>query len=412
MSPPTVRRRGAPLTFPAVCAHRDSRVKPAERSRVLQVFPYYLREDTGGASGVRSVIETTIRLTGDEWDHLVLVPGPSSHNAAFVRAGGRLVDLGRREHLILRRGPLGSSGPRHLAQLARDVPRIAVMLRRERVTLVHSHSSAYLGAAIAARVMRVPVIVHVHERLDRLPERLARRYRRVVALAASRIVLIARFMVEEWRGAGADAAFIPNTSLIEVAAERGPGVPVVGFLGRIAPRKGIEHLLRAMPAVLLRCPDARLVVVGGPAEPEDYAYLDALKEEVVALGIAEAVTFAGPVEDVSDTFSSFRVLGFTSPIDIAPITVLQAMAAGLPVVSASHGGAQDMVLDGQNGFNVEPCDDAAIADRLIDLLTDDGLWQRMAAAGRRRFQESFGPEQYARTLTDLYSELVPRDAHG
>jgi glycosyltransferase involved in cell wall biosynthesis len=393
-------------------ANDDLSGDAALRPRILQVFPYYLREDTGGASGVRSVIETTIRLTGDSWDHLVLVPGPSVHNTAFERAGARLVDLGRRDHLILRRGPLGAALPRHLAQLVRDVPRIARLLRRERVVLVHSHSSAYLGAAIAARLVRVPVIVHVHERLDRLPQRLARWYRRIVALSASRIVLIARFMVEEWRGAGARATYIPNTSLSEAATERTPGAPVVGFLGRIAPRKGIEHLLRAMPAVLSRCPDARLVVVGGPAEPEDYPYLDALKQETLALGISAAVSFAGPVEDVAEALTSFRVLGFASPIDIAPITVLQAMAAGLPVVSASQGGAEDMILEGDNGFNVQSCDDAAIADRLAELLTDDALWERMAAASRRRFEQSFGPEQYAKKLTDLYSELGRRSRHG
>ncbi len=385
---------------------------PLPRPRVLQVFPYYLREDTGGASGVRTAIETTVGLTRDSWDHLVLVPGPSLHNAAFERVGARLVDLDRREHLILRRGPVGAALPRHLAQLVHDVPRIARMLRRERVVLVHSHSSAYLGAAIAARLVRVPVIVHVHERFDGLPPRLARWYRMIVALWASRVVLIARFMLEEWRGAGARATYIPNTSLAEVSPERAPGVPVVGFLGRVAPRKGIEHLLRAMPAVLSRCPDARLVIVGGPAEPEDYPYLDALKQETVALGIDSAVTFAGPVEDVAETLASFRVLGFVSPIDIAPITVLQAMAAGLPVVSASQGGAEDMILDGESGYTVEPRNDRAIADKLAELLTNDGLWERMAAASRLRFEQSFGPDQYARSLTDLYSELGRDHRHG
>ena len=183
--------------------------------------------------------------------------------------------------------------------------------------------------------------MHVHERMDRLPPRVARLYRRLVAKLATRVVLIAGFLADEWEKLRRRDRLDRKHRSWDLPERSAVREPVIGpYLGRIAPRKGIEHLVRAFKIVRAEVPNARLVVVGGPAEPEDYPYLDGLRAEVAGLGLSDAVEFRGPVEDPAGALADFAVLGFTSPIDIAPVTVLQAMALGIPVVAASDGGAR------------------------------------------------------------------------
>jgi glycosyltransferase involved in cell wall biosynthesis len=249
--------------------------------------------------------------------------------------------------------------------------------------------------------------MHVHERMDRLPPRAARVYRRIAARLATRVVLIADFLHDEWAGSGASTVSIPNTVAWD-AVHDDVADPVVGFLGRVAPRKGIEHLIRALAIVRAELPEARLVVVGGPAEPEDFPYVEALRAEVARLGLDDAVELAGPTEDPAAALQRFAVLGFTSPIDIAPITVLQAMSVGLPVVSASDGGAAEMVEDGVTGYAVAPGDAAAIAAALLTLLRDPLLRRGMGVAARERFARLYGPERYRRQIEALYDELTRR----
>jgi glycosyltransferase involved in cell wall biosynthesis len=252
------------------------------------------------------------------------------------------------------------------------------------------------------------VIVHVHERMDLLHPRLARVYRRLVGRLATRVVLIADFLLDEWQGSHAVIVSISNTVAWEVPEPRSSAAPVVGFLGRIAPRKGIEHLLHAFAIVHAELPEARLAVVGGPAEPEDYLYLAGLRAEVARLGLIDAVEFRGPVDDPAAALAGFAVFGFTSPIDIAPVTVLQAMALGVPVVVASDGGAREMVADGVTGLAVGPGDEAGIAAALLSILRDGDRRARMGAAGRERFVERYGPSRYAERIEELYRVLAAR----
>jgi glycosyltransferase involved in cell wall biosynthesis len=355
------------------------------------------------------VIQDVIRATEPECEHVVLVPGNSPFNDLFLEAGAtEILQLGRSSHLVLRRGAGPRSLLRHVGELALDVPRIVRWIRRLEVDLVHTHSSAYLGAALAARLARRPVVVHVHERMDALPPWLARLHRRTTALLATRIVVIARFMLEEWHDAGGKTVLIPNTSSFVPAQDpTSAQLPLIGFLGRVAPRKGIEYLIRALPVVLREVPLARLAIVGGPAEPEDHPYLEALRREARDAGVAAAVEFRGPTDDPAAFLRTLRVLGFVSPLDIAPVTVLQAMAAGIPVVCASDGGAEEFVADGEAGLQVPPRDHEAIGRAVTRVLVDDALHDRLAAGALARFRTEYGWDRYVSRILSLYRELAP-----
>ena len=161
--------------------------------------------------------------------------------------------------------------------------------------------------------------------------------------------------------------------------------PVVVCVSRLVPRKGQDALIRALPAIRRRVPDAALLVVsGGPYRPT----LERLARET---GVAGDVVFTGsvPWEELPAYYAAGDV--FAMPcrtrrrgldVEGLGIVYLEASATGLPVVAGDSGGAPDAVRDGETGYVVSGRDLAGIADRVATLLADPDLARRMGAAGR------------------------------
>ena len=151
--------------------------------------------------------------------------------------------------------------------------------------------------------------------------------------------------------------------------------------------KGHDMVIRAMPLILAREPNARYVIVGdGPRRP----YLERL---AASLGVARAVRFAGELPDsaLDEWYSRadvFALLSRESPIDGGAegygLTFIEAGAWGKPVVGGRSGGVPDAVVDGVTGLLVDPMDIGAIADALLLVLSDDELTRRLGARGRER----------------------------
>jgi phosphatidylinositol alpha-1,6-mannosyltransferase len=161
--------------------------------------------------------------------------------------------------------------------------------------------------------------------------------------------------------------------------------PVIVCVSRLVPRKGQDTLLHALPLVRHRVPDVALLLVGGGRYRAD------LTAMATSLGISEAVVFTGgiPHEDLPAHYAAGDV--FAMPcrtrrggmdIEGLGIVFLEASASGLPVVVGDSGGAKDAVLDGRTGYLVDGRSVGAVADRLIQLLTDDALRERLGANGR------------------------------
>ncbi|OPY29034.1 MAG: Trehalose synthase [Methanocella sp. PtaU1.Bin125] len=160
----------------------------------------------------------------------------------------------------------------------------------------------------------------------------------------------------------------------EFRAKHGLGdAPVIMHGGRLSFEKRIEGVIDAMPRVLERVPGAKLMIVGrGPAK----AFLEG---RVRQLGLEGSVVFTGYVSDADfpRAFAAADVLAINSPVETQSLIVLEAMATGIPVVGADAAAIPDAVADGENGFLFRPDDSTALADRLIMILTDDGLRARL-----------------------------------
>lgn len=152
--------------------------------------------------------------------------------------------------------------------------------------------------------------------------------------------------------------------------------PVIVFLGRLRRYKGAQHAIRALPRVLARVPEAKLLIAGdGPYRSE----LEALAR---ALGVSERVTFLGAVSqrDKVAALNQAQVAVAPSPKEGWGLTVIEANACGTPVVASRSPGLIESVRDGETGILVPHGDEAALADGLIRLLTDRDLRLKQAHA--------------------------------
>ena len=176
--------------------------------------------------------------------------------------------------------------------------------------------------------------------------------------------------------------------------------PVVLFMGRVGERKGIFDLVEAWPAVVARVPEARLRV-GGDGE------LDRLRERVAALGLEHSVEVLGWIsgDDRLDAYADADVYCLPSYAEGLPVSVLEAMASGLAVVSTTVDGIPDAVVEGETGFLLEPGDRVGTADRLARLLEDVALRDRLGAASRERVEQVFDGDILAAVLRGYWEEL-------
>ncbi|HEY7200598.1 MAG TPA: glycosyltransferase family 4 protein [Candidatus Dormibacteraeota bacterium] len=178
------------------------------------------------------------------------------------------------------------------------------------------------------------------------------------------------------------------------------GAPLVGIVGRLAPIKNHDLFLRAALRVLDRLPDARFLVVGdGGRAPE-------LRDLAARLGLADRVTFGGWRSDLADVYAAMDVVVCTSINEGLPAALVEAGAAGRPVVSTRVGGVPDLVEDGVNGLLVPSGETEALADAIVTVLTDASLAARLGREGRRIALGRYGAERLVEETERLYHRLL------
>jgi glycosyltransferase involved in cell wall biosynthesis len=174
---------------------------------------------------------------------------------------------------------------------------------------------------------------------------------------------------------------------------------VVGWLGRMTEIKRVDDLLRAFVELT---PDAHLLLVGdGPLRSR----LEGLAREI---GIGARAHFAGFRDDVGVVYAACDAVALTSANEGTPVTVIEALAAGVPVVSTDVGGVSDVVEPGRSGFLTPPGDIAAIAEGLRLLAADRGARERMGAAGRASVSDRYSVPRLVRDIDLLYRDLLGR----
>ncbi len=303
-----------------------------------------------------------------------------------------------------------------VAAVLRTWPRFIIRLLRGRVAMLHAHTSSRASFwrkclfIVPAILVGTPVVLHLHAGkfhvfYSETCSASARRFVRWVFEHARRVVVLS----ESWRRwaqtsfPAANIMVIPNPVGIPVfsgnrLSEHKPATLL--FLGRLGQGKGAYDLLQAVAQLVPRHPGLRLLM-GGDGE------LEAVRAAAQDLHIGANVELLGWVPGAEKTrlLNEASLYVLPSYNEGLPMSVLEAMAHGLPVVSTPVGGIPEAVSDGVEGFLVEPGDVVALADRLDRLLADPALRVRMGLAARKRAETDFCAGKIVERWVALYSEL-------
>lgn len=289
--------------------------------------------------------------------------------------------------------------------------------------IVHTHTSkaGFVGRA-AAWMAKVPAVVHTvhgfafHEESSRAALRVYSFLERRAANWCHRLVTVShyhrRWALELGIGDSARIVAIPNgipatrvaqsRSSEAVRAELGitPGAKVVMAPGRLAPQKGLEYLLEAFDLLSSRGQrDVVLVVVG------DGVLREPLKQTCRELGIDDRVIFTGYREDIGDVVSASDYIVLPSLREGLSIALLEAMAAGKPIVTTSIGSNQEATDNGRVARIVPPKDVVALADSIEYLLQHPDVARGLGQGAKERFEACYTERRMLDAYLSLYHEL-------
>lgn len=170
------------------------------------------------------------------------------------------------------------------------------------------------------------------------------------------------------------------------------------FVGGDYFRKGIHRLLRALPAVLKKVPDARLMVIGN-----DYWYVK-LFARFLARGLPVQFIYGMPLDELYATYGKAKVFVMPSEIEAIPLVSTEATMAGVPPILSDAGGNPEIVLDGETGFIVPLDDRQLLAKRIVTCLTDRALSEKLVTKGKE-FLGQFTAEVMVHRLEEIYADV-------
>jgi glycosyltransferase involved in cell wall biosynthesis len=297
----------------------------------------------------------------------------------------------------------------------------AKSLRRERIQILHTYGFYPNVFAIPpARLAGIPVIVGSIRDIGDIWTFWQHKVQKQCLRVADHIVVNAEAIKRDLLQRGYDPkrlSVIPNGIDCErfrlpgngQAVRRewniAPGAPVVGVLARLMRIKGQEVFLRAAALIASKDPHVRFVIVGG--NKIDHAYEDELKRLAGRLGLGDRVLFTGFRTDVPDLLAAMSVV--VSPslgLEGLSNSLLESMAAGVPVVATRVGGSPEIVEDGVTGLLVSPGDSVALAAAMFRLLHDKTTATRLGQSARQRVFSRYSLEQAVTSTERLYGELL------
>jgi glycosyltransferase involved in cell wall biosynthesis len=176
--------------------------------------------------------------------------------------------------------------------------------------------------------------------------------------------------------------------------------PIVGIVAALRAEKNHALFLRAAQRVLVQIPAARFLIVGDGPERA------ALEQLTAQLDLTAAVRFLGNRQDIPELLAAIDVFALTSKMEANPVSILEAMASGKPVIAPRVGSIAESVADGQTGFLVEQGDEGQTAKRLVQLLADPTLAKSLGQAGRDVVVDRWSLERmvagYEQLITEIY----------
>jgi len=298
-----------------------------------------------------------------------------------------------------------------------DILRVARQIDAD-ILHLHGYKSCTLGR-IAGVILDIPVVLHEHGAFPSVPfhQRVADWLLsplddKMIAVSEA----VAEFCVEHRSVDPEKIEVIPNSiplddfrNVPEHAAEEAAGefgfnsnAPIIGTVGRLDEEKGVTYLLDAIPLIQAEIPEVKALIVGDGTLRTD------LEEKAEQLGIAKDVVFAGERRDVPRLYKLMDVKVIPSINEGLPLTLLEAMTAGTPVVTTKAGGIAELIEDGRNGRLVQSKKPKEIAEAVVMLLKNRKRRQNIVSRAWQDAQE-YDVEATMRKIERVYHEALGKN---
>jgi glycosyltransferase involved in cell wall biosynthesis len=297
--------------------------------------------------------------------------------------------------------------------------RLVELLRTFRPDIAHVHAGISWeghGIARAARAAGIPAVVrteHLPYTLRPLKDCALEAWYARESLLADRIICVSSTARATFRMSAADTSryrIVPNGIPPCAPLPRSHNtvrerlqlheVPLILTVGRFTEQKQHTVLLQAMPRVQRQCPSAHLLLVGcGPLETR-------LRNQGRSLGIGDRVRFLGAREDVPELLAAADAFCLPSHFEGHPLALMEAMAAGLPVVATRAAGITDVIKNGETGILVPVGDPVALSAALIRVLSNEALGRALGQRGQSEISRHFTAEHMAKRTMAVYRELL------
>lgn len=368
----------------------------------------YFTDSSGFGGAEQALLHILAGLDRQRWRPVLLYhPAPG---LAPLLQGARALDVALRAVPPM---PLGVQG-------ALRVPQFIQQLRKERPAVFHAHLTWPLACKyglIAAVLARIPAVVATAQLFVELPYgRSTRIQQRLLAVGIDKYLAVSQDIAQRLQhtfGIPPQKIHVVHNAIplahFNHHAAHGlrnilapSAKPIVFTPARLDKQKGLPYLLEAAAMV----PEAVFVLAGDGPERQ------ALEAQVHQLGISDRVVFLGYRQDIPDLLACCDVFVLPSLYEGLPLSVLEAMAAGKPVIATAIGGTDEAVVHGETGLLVPAAAAAAIAGAIRALLADPVLAQRLAAAGKARVQQQFSMETMVQRVTNVYDQLLERGKIG
>lgn len=270
---------------------------------------------------------------------------------------------------------------------------------------------------LVARVLGKCVLVHYHaghfESYYHSRSRLGRWYLRRVLQSSQRLLVVSHCLRETMLRILPDVQVrvlhnaVHQAALVNGEARADTDRLRILFMGDLSASKGVHDLLAAMPRIVARAPQVRFLLCGK-------GDVRSIRRYCQRRGLRPFIEYIGPVplSERGKILRRAQVFVLPSYEEGLPVSLLEAMAVGLPVVSTPVGGIPEAIIDGVNGFLIPPGDVESLTERLLALVADPALRYRMARANRERIAREFDVSQFIARLADHLEVVMDSPRHS
>lgn len=295
---------------------------------------------------------------------------------------------------------------------------LSTLVKEKKIGLIYSNTSAVLVGGWVAKKSCIPHITHLHE-IIQSPNWLRMFLGKIINKNSNKVIVVSQAVKNNWIDQiesekitlvynGIDFQYYQQVrdDIVDELPEVTPGTLFIGMIARINHWKGQNYFIE-IAQLLSRDFDNLHFVIVGDAFPGTEYFIDELNDTISKSGIKEKISYLGYRKDIAEVLNTLDIFVLPSILpDPLPTTVLEAMASGKPVIATIHGGALEMVINGETGFLI-PHDNAKLAAEAIQKMVDNPtLRLAMGRRGRERVVEKFSLDLYMENFGKLIKEII------